>query len=85
MRQQRAEFFLVERLVVGVLGRDALHADVFHDVVVKLLVAEFLADLDHALNLVRLAFAHEIGHGGVEHQHFKRSHAAFLSERLKRV
>ena len=34
--------FLVERFVIGVLRRDALHAKVFHDMVVELLVAIFI-------------------------------------------
>ena len=78
MRQKRTEFFPVERFVVGVLRRDAFHPQMFHDMVVQGLVARFLADLDHARNLVRLALAHEVGDGGVENQNFKRGDAAFL-------
>jgi len=52
LRQKRPEFFLVQRLVVRVLGRDAFHADMFHDMVVERLVAGFFADLDHPVNLV---------------------------------
>ena len=59
----------------------------FHDVIIHLHVAKFFADLNHALNLVRLAFAHEVGDGGVEDQNFKCGHAAFfvtaLEQRLR--
>ena len=44
-----------------------------------------LADLDHAGNLVRLAFAHQVGDGGGEHQDFQRGHAAFLVDPLEEV
>ena len=83
MGQQGAEFLLVQRLVVGVFRRNAFHAHVLHDVVVQRLVAVFFADLDHAGNLVGLAFAHQVGDGGVEDQDFKRRDAAFLVRALE--
>src|SRR5258708_8471656 len=49
-----------------------LFRSMFHDGIVERLVAQFLAHLDHAGNLVSFAFAHEVGDGGGEYQNFKR-------------
>ena len=44
-----------------------------------------LADLDHAGDLVGLAFAHEVGDGRGEDQDFQRGHAALLVNPLEEV
>ena len=83
MGEQGAEFFPVQRLVVSVFGRNPFHAHVLHDVIVERLIADFLADLDHARNLVGFAFADEVGDGGVENQNFKRRDAALSCPALE--
>ena len=72
------ELLFVEALVVRLFGADPFHSQVLHDRVVQRLIAEFLADLNHAGNLMRLAFAHKVGYGRGEHQNLHRGHAAFL-------
>ena len=42
--EERAEFFLIDALVVSLLGRDAFHAQMFEDRVVERLVPEGLPD-----------------------------------------
>ena len=69
----------------GGFGRDALHAEMFHDRVVQRLVARFLADLDHAGNLVRLGFAHKVCDGSVEYEDFQRGHAPLLINAFEQV
>ena len=44
----------------------------FHDRIVKRRVAHFLADLNHAGNLMCLAFAHQIRNGGGEDKDLQR-------------
>ncbi len=78
MRQERTEFFLVERLVVSIFGRDPLHADMLHDMIVQRLVAGLFTNLDHAVDLVGFTFTHQIGDGRVENQNFKRRDASIL-------
>src|ERR1051325_3897225 len=85
MRQKRTEFLLVHGFVVCLFGRDAFHADVFHDGVIQRLIAEFLADLDHAWNLVSLAFAHQVGDGRSEDEDFQGGDAAFFVYALEKI
>src|ERR1043166_3205722 len=60
-------------------------AQVIHDGVVQRLITFFLADLDHARDLVRLAFAHQVGNGEVDDQDFERSHPARLINALEEI
>ena len=83
MGKERAEFFLVEAFLVGLLRRDAPHAQVFQDGVIQRLVANLLANLDHTGNLVSFALAHEIGNGCREHENFERSDAPLLVNSLE--
>src|SRR5262245_20536142 len=76
--EELPEFLFVERLVVRILRRVPLHAQMFHNGIIQRLIAQFLADLDHARDLVRLAFAHEVGDGRREHENLHRSDAALL-------
>ena len=46
---------------------------------------EFLADLNHAGNLVCLAFTHEVGHGGGEHENLQRRTTAFLVHAFEKI
>jgi len=61
------------------------HFDVFHDGVVQGLVAETLADLDHAGNLVRLGFADEVADGGGDHEDFQGGDASLLVDSFEEV
>src|SRR5262249_51171952 len=61
--EEGPEFFLVEAFIVGLFWRNPFHAQVLHDRIIERLIAELLADLDHARNLVRFPFAHEVGNG----------------------
>ena len=45
----------------------------------------FLADLDHAGDLVRFSFAHEVRDRRVDHQNFERGNAARLVDSLEKV
>ena len=60
-------------------------SQMIHDRVVERLVALLLADLDHAGDLVRLAFANEVRDRHVDHQNFKRGDAAGLVDPLEKV
>ena len=55
----------------------------FHNRIVQRLIAEFLAHLNHARNLVRLAFADQVCDCGGENEDFKRGHSAFLVNPLE--
>src|SRR6266550_2161042 len=68
MWQESPEFLFVDRLVISLFRRDAFHSHVLENRVVQRLIAELLADLDHAGDLMGLAFAHKIGDGGGKHQ-----------------
>src|ERR1039458_6167310 len=85
MRQESPEFPFVDALFIGFFWRNSFHADVFHDGVVEGLIPDFLADLDHARNLMRLALAHQVGNGRGEDQDFKGRHAALLVDPLEKV
>src|SRR5258708_19723250 len=56
-----------------------------HDRVVQRLIAFFLADLNHARDLVRFSFAHEVRNGGVDDQNLERSNAAWFVDALEQV
>src|SRR5438477_530479 len=56
-----------------------------HNRVIEGLVAQFFADLDHAGQLMRFAFAHEICDGGGEHEHFQRGDTSFLIDAFEKV
>ena len=74
--EELPEFLLINRLVVRFLGRNAGVAQMIHDRVVERLVALLFADLNHARDLVRFGFAHEVGDGHVDHQNFQRGDPA---------
>ena len=57
----------------------------FHDRIVERLIADLFADLDHAGDLVRLSFAHQVGDGGGEDQDFERRNAALFVHPLEKV
>ena len=71
-----AEFLFVDRLVVGFFGRNPRVPQMFHDRVVERLVAFFLAHLNHAGDLVGLAFANEVRDRHVDDENFQRGDAA---------
>ena len=71
--------------VVSFLGRNSFHPQMLHDRVIQRLVAVLLADLNHAGNLVGLAFAHEVRDGRGEHENFQRGHAAFFIDALEKI
>ena len=56
-----------------------------HDRVVERLVALLFADLDHARNLVRLAFADEVRDRRIDDQNLERGDAARLVDALEKV
>ncbi len=56
-----------------------------HNRIVQRLITDLLADLDHAGNLVRLAFAHEVGDGRSEDEDFQRRDTPFLVDPLEQV
>src|SRR5215467_16356581 len=85
MRQEGPEFLFVDGLVVGFLRRDALHSQMIHDGVIERLVADSLADLDHAGDLVSLAFADKVRDGGSEDQDLESSHTSFFIDALKKI
>src|SRR5881394_3014258 len=72
------EFLLVEALVVGLIGCNPLHSQMLHYRVVQRLVSQLFADLNHAGDLMGLAFANEIGDGRGKHQNLHRRHAPLL-------
>src|SRR5947207_14451519 len=57
----------------------------FHDRVVQRLIAFFLADLNHARDLVRFSFAHKVRDGGVDDQNFERGDATRLVDALEKI
>ena len=83
--EEDAEFLFVLRLVVGLLGSDASGAKMLHDRVVERLVSLALADLHHARNLVRLAFANEVRDRRIDHQNFECGDAAGLVDPLEKI
>ncbi len=85
MGQKAAEFLFVQRFIVGLLRGDSFHAKVLHNGIVERLISHFFADLNHARNLVRLAFAHQVGDGGGENEDLKRSDTALFVNALEQV
>src|ERR1043165_129603 len=85
MGQEGAKLLLIDCFVVSFFGRNAFHSQVLHNRVIQRLIAELLADLNHAGNLMRLAFANEVGNSSREDQNFKGSDAAFLVDTLEQV
>jgi len=83
--QEGAELLLVDCLVVSFLGRNSFHSQVFHDRVIQRLVPHFLADLNHARDLMRLAFAHQVRDCRREHENFQRRHSPLFIERKRIV
>ena len=83
MREEASEFLLVNGLVVGFFRGDPFHSKVFHDGIVQGQVSDPLADLDHAGDLVRLAFAHQVGDRSREDEDFQGGYAAFLINALE--
>ena len=80
-----AEFAFIERLIICFFGGNAFHTQMLHDCVIQRLVAELLADLNHAGNLVGFGFAHEVGNSRGKDQNLKRCDAAFLINSLEKV
>ena len=60
-------------------------AQMLHDRVVERLVALLLADLDHARDLVRLAFADEVRDRHVDDENLERGDAARLVDALEKI
>ena len=59
--------------------------EVLHDGVVQRLIAFFLADLNHARDLVRFSLAHEIGDGGVDDQDLKGRDASRFVDAFEKI
>ena len=53
--------------------------------IIERLIALFLADLDHARDLVGLCFANQIRDRDVDHQNFKRSDASRFVDPLEEI
>src|ERR1051325_2006376 len=83
--EEMLEFLLVEALVVGLFGGNPLHAQVLHDRVVKRLVAQLFAHLNHARDLMGFALAHEVRNSGGEHENLHRRDAPLLVNALEQA
>ena len=84
MRKGR-NFFLSIALVVSFLRRNAHLPQMVHDGVVQRLVAFLFADLNHARDLMRLRFAHQVRDRGVDDQDFERGEAARFVDSLEKI
>ena len=83
--EELPEFFLIDGLVVRFFRRNAGVAKMIHDRVVERLVALLFADLNHAGDLVRLGFAHEVGDRHVDHQNFQGGDAAWFVDSFEKI
>src|SRR5437763_17131896 len=73
--QEWPEFFLIDCLVIGFLGRNPGMTQMLQNRVIERLVAFLFADLDHAWDLMRFRFANEVGNRHIYDQNFQGRHS----------
>ena len=78
-------FLFIYRLVVRFLGRNARMAEMLHDRVVERLVAFLLADLNHAGDLVGLAFANEVRDRHIDDENLQRGDSAWFVDSFEKI